>query len=150
MNSKVTGITSTTGKSATNYSEYSATTIHFWAGLLDGHLSKEQIARRSNDDIELRKRIQTTQVLIIDELGLLSASTFEKLEYVCRTVRNQENYFGGIQVIGAGDFRQLMPVPDHLYGDDGSPCYQWPNFRDVFPHHVNLNKVREDKGKCQQ
>ena len=33
--------------------------------------------------------------------------------YICRKVRTNDLYFGGLQVVGSGDFFQLPPVSDH-------------------------------------
>ena len=49
--------------------------------------------------IEVRERIEGTDVLIIDEISMVSASIFEQVEYVCRNLKNTKEYFGGLQVI---------------------------------------------------
>ena len=134
-------MTSTTGKSSQNYREFEATTLHYWAGLLDGHLSKEQLVHRAQENHSIKKRIEETDVLVIDEIGMLSAQLISNTEHVCRFIRGRNLLFGGLQIIAAGDFRQLMPVPDYLYGDLGEPCYEWENFYDVFPHRINLTEV---------
>ena len=48
--------------------------------------------------------------LIIDEISMIDAEYFDKLEAVARTVRKNDLPFGGIQVILCGDFLQLPPV----------------------------------------
>ena len=48
-------------------------------------------------------------------------------------------YFGGIQVIGGGSFKQLPPVPN--FNDPALFCFQIPIFTGVFPHHMFLNEV---------
>lgn len=47
---------------------------------------------------EARKRIQETQTLFIDEIGMLSKVMFEKVELLCRLVKDKKLYFGGLQV----------------------------------------------------
>ena len=90
---------------------------------MNAHLSKEQLRIRTEHNSSIKDRICETDVLVIDEIGLLSAHLLEKTEFLCRTVRSTNKLFGGIQVIAAGDFRQLTPVPDNIYGDVGDPCY---------------------------
>ena len=70
-----------------------------------------------------------------------SKGTFEKIEYICRNVIGNDIIFGGIQVIGSGDFLQLSPVPNILYGDFGPLCIESQVFKKTFPHHINLTEV---------
>ena len=46
---------------------------------------------------------------------------------------------GGIQIIGAGSFKQLPPIPS--FTDPGRFCFQSPIFDSVFPHHMVLDEV---------
>lgn len=46
------------------------------------------------------KRWKATRVLIIDEVSMLSAELFDKLDYIARAIRKQPEPFGGIQVSG--------------------------------------------------
>lgn len=47
-----------------------------------------------------------TQVLILDEISMISAEMFNALEQMARDLRGSELPFGGIQLILAGDFFQ--------------------------------------------
>lgn len=47
---------------------------------------------------DARQRIFSTETLIIDEVGMLSQLMFEKVELVCRILKNPHLYFGGLQV----------------------------------------------------
>ena len=51
--------------------------------------------------------------LVIDEISMVDATYFNKLEAVARAVRRKELPFGGIQLILSGDFLQLPPVAKH-------------------------------------
>lgn len=67
-----------------------ATTLHHWSRNKDGRLTKdEQFA-------DARKKIHSTQTLIIDEVGMLSKLMFEKVELVCRLVKDRQIYFYGL------------------------------------------------------
>lgn len=52
------------------------------------------------------------EVLVVDEVSMISGELFDKIEFVARAVRRCERPFGGIQVILCGDFFQLPPVFD--------------------------------------
>ncbi|XP_062613763.1 uncharacterized protein LOC134275497, partial [Saccostrea cucullata] len=120
---------------------YGATTLHHWAGILDGRYSCEELEELFlNDDkfAAARERIQSTEILIIDEISMLS----KKIIDVCRLFLKKEMVFGGLQVIGCGDFKQLPPVPNYRYGDDGSYCIESNVFQKTFQHHINLTEVK--------
>ena len=63
---------------------------------------------------------------------MLTVCVIEKLDFVARTVCEIENRpFGGIQLVMAGDFYQLLPVTNKQ--DDGQFCsrqygVRWPSF----------------------
>ncbi|XP_056007596.1 uncharacterized protein LOC130050837 [Ostrea edulis] len=123
-----------------------ATTLHHWAGILDGRYSHQTLGELFDSDDRFagaRKRIQAAQCLIIDEISMLSSRTFAMIEFVCRHVKGNDQVFGGLQVIGCGDFKQLPPVPNLRYEDDGSYCFQSKKFNMTFPHHINLLEIKE-------
>ena len=73
---------------------------------------------------------------------MLSAKLFNQVEYICRKIRCSDLYFGGIQVIGSGDFLQLPPVPDSLKQDPGDFCFKSDVFKSVFRHKILLQEVK--------
>jgi len=100
-------ITASTGIAATHIG---GMTIHSWSGLgikkkLDGY---ELTKIASNEYIH--KRITRAQILIIDEISMLSAKTLTMVEAVCREIKRNSLAFGGLQVILVGDFFQLPPI----------------------------------------
>lgn len=48
------------------------------------------------------------QVMIIDEVSMISAEMFQALEQQARYVRHNDQPFGGIQIILSGDFFQWV------------------------------------------
>ncbi|MBU0626523.1 AAA family ATPase [Patescibacteria group bacterium] len=88
----------------------SGRTIHSRSGIgvktrLDAHDLKTLFKRSY-----LHKNISKTKVLIIDEISMLSADTFDLIEQIVRYFINRTKPFGGIQVVVCGDFFQLPPV----------------------------------------
>ena len=74
----------------------------------------------------------------------MSAKAFDAIELICRSVKAKDLPFGGIQVIAAGSFVQLPPVPNIM--DPGLFAFQSLKFRSTFPHKVHLNVVvHQDK-----
>jgi ATP-dependent DNA helicase PIF1 len=72
---------------------------------------------------------------------MVSCDIFEKFETVVRTVKGNTQWFGGLQIIAIGDFYQLPPVPNQLYGDKGAYVFESPIWTSCITHRVNLEKV---------
>jgi hypothetical protein len=89
-----------------------AITLHRFCGLEDGqHSNADLLNLITYDDkfINTKQRIIETEVLIIDEVSMVSKKIFEQTEYICRKIKNPAFYFGGIQEILSSDFFQLPP-----------------------------------------
>ena len=100
-------VTASTGIAATHLD---GITIHSWSGLgIDDSVSEQRLQKMIKKK-ELRERIQKTQVLIIDEISMLSQKMFASVEETMRYFRSTFEPFGGIQLIVSGDFFQLPPV----------------------------------------
>ena len=90
-----------------------------------------------------RINIKEADTLIIDEIGMISAKMFSEVELLCRTVKQNNLLFGGIQVIGCGSFYQLPPVPSS--GDPGKFAFESEVFNQVFPHKIIFQSVHRQK-----
>lgn len=81
---KTVAVTASTGMAARQYAQQGGTTIHHWAGMLDGRYDNQYLLRRleAADDQSVIKRINETDVLLIDEISMISAKTFEQVSLV--------------------------------------------------------------------
>jgi ATP-dependent DNA helicase PIF1 len=102
-------ITSTTGLSALLIK---GMTIHRFAGIGIGDKDVETYFKKIIKIKEIRRRWQRVNVLIIDEISMMDAELFDKLEELARKIRRNDRPFGGIQIILSGDFLQLPPIGD--------------------------------------
>lgn len=68
------------------------------------HLQREAWKRKT------KKRLQKTDVLVIDEISMVENFHLERLNWIMKEVRQNEKAFGGVQVVVTGDFCQLPPV----------------------------------------
>lgn len=100
-------ITSTTGISAYNIG---GITINSFMGIGTGESSIEILLRRLRYKMNIKDRIKRTDILVIDEISMMSADIFEKINIICQTLRKSRKPFGGIQLILTGDFLQLETI----------------------------------------
>jgi ATP-dependent DNA helicase PIF1 len=88
-----------------------AKTLHSWAGV---GLAKESATHLVKEIRKSRKssmRWIGTDILVIDEISMMTPEFFEKLDEIGRAIRRTPNQpFGGIQLVLVGDFYQLPPV----------------------------------------
>lgn len=98
-------VTATTGLAS---SHIGGQTIHSWSGMgLDNYLHDDYVYTMS----ETRKKdIRKTDTLIIDEVSMMHDYNLDMVDKAMRIIRDNEQPFGGIQVILVGDFFQLPPV----------------------------------------
>lgn len=88
-------------------------TLHSWAGIGTGDAPVTKLIEKIKAHYEHKRRWEETQVLIIDEVSMLGASLFKKLDLIARIVRGRRDEpFGGIRLVMSGDFLQLSPVKD--------------------------------------
>jgi ATP-dependent DNA helicase PIF1 len=100
-------ITAATGIAATHVG---GLTLHSWSGIgIAESLSRADVDRIASKE-HVARRIQKAKVLIIEEISMLSANTFEMADAVCREVRRIDKPLGGLTVILVGDFFQLPPI----------------------------------------
>lgn len=88
----------------------SAKTIHSFSGIGVSNTSNEQILKKIKNSGFYRKNWRETDILIIDEVSMMSQHMFELLDFLGKNIRRNNRPFGGIQLIMFGDFFQLPPV----------------------------------------
>ncbi len=83
-------------------------TIHSFFGLAPGLENIKEIKPiRNSEKILLIKKLDR---VIIDEISMVRADLIDKIDHVLRTTRENNELFGGVQVIMIGDFFQLPPI----------------------------------------
>ena len=134
-------VTCTTGMACTLYNQ--SMTLHSFAGLRNSRLNMDALVLSVTSNAECLKRWRSTDVLVIDEISQCSMKTFETINVLAQRARGNNLVFGGMQVVGVGDFYQLPPVRNDM--DDAKYCFESHLWRDVFPHTVLLQNVyRQD------
>lgn len=101
------GITSMTGISAILLG---GSTMHSYLGIGLGVDSFEILFEKIRKNYKSKMKWIKTDVLIIDEISMLSPKLFEKLDLLGRSIREIDLPFGGIQLVLCGDFLQLPVI----------------------------------------
>ena len=96
--------TCTTGVSCTLYEDCTAQTLHAFSGIGQCTGTKEHLLKNVLTNEECVKQWIDTEVLLVDEISMLSMKVFDTIQYVSQKVRNSEYAFGGMQVVAFGDF----------------------------------------------
>jgi len=122
-----------------------AKTLHSWSGIGQGKGEHQRIVTSIVLNKFKRKAWKNTDVLILDEVSMLSKHLFELLDEIGKRVRKNGMPFGGIQLIFTGDFLQLPPVPNNGDPDSALFCFQSPLWKNTFDYQILLDKVFRQK-----
>jgi len=88
------------------------TTVHAWTGFINGDadvVSPLETVLSKVIPASAKFRMRSTMVLVIDEVGTLSAALITRLDAVLRALRRCSLPSGGLLVLFSGDFLQLAP-----------------------------------------
>lgn len=96
-------ITATTGVAAC---AVGGTTVHSFAGAT-ADASPAQCVKRVMGNEYAKKRWRECDILVVDEVSMMSGRFLDCLEFVGGRVRNDRRVFGGMQVVVCGDFFQV-------------------------------------------
>ena len=128
--SQIMGVTAMTGVAAVLIN---GTTLHSFLGIGLGEGSVSQLV----DKIKINGKAscwKMLQILIIDEVSMLSVELFDKLERIARIFRQNENSFGGIHLILSGDFLQLPCI-------GGEFCFKSAKWESCIPKVICFDEI---------
>ena len=128
--------------------ECNAKTIHSWSGLgLANGQDIDEMAEKVSNNYMKRGNWITTDILVIDEVSMMSKKMFELLELTSRLCRkrNISLPFGGIQIIFSGDFYQLPPVGDIDDEESCLFCFESELFDTIFENKIEFTKSFRQK-----
>ena len=119
-----------------------AKTIHSWAGIGIGNGTIEQLISRIKKNSFAKALWKTTDILVIDEVSMMSLKLFNALNAIGKVIRKNINPFGGIQVIFSGDFFQLPPVGNNDEIDTQRFCFESDDWNTVFSKTCQIQLVK--------
>lgn len=130
---------STTGISAYNIG---GMTINAFMGIGTGDSELSVLLKKVYRNKSICDRIYYTDILIIDEISMMSAALFEKIDLICQRIKRNKKFFGGIQLVITGDFLQLLPV----FNNSNSMIYKHDDIDDrlIIESDVFLGNFKQD------
>lgn len=125
-----------------------AKTVHSWAGIGLANGPSILTVRKVVDNKFKRKAWNNVDVLIIDEVSMMSQKIFEILDSIAKHIKFNTKPFGGLQVVFSGDFYQLPPV-NVVRDEDMSAfdqtasafCFESPLWQQTFTSVIQLTKI---------
>ena len=123
--------------------ECKAKTVHAWSGIRKGSGSIENNVNKILKNKFAKSVWKGADILIIDEVSMMSKKLFEMLDAIGKAVRKNYKPFGGIQLIFSGDFYQLPPVGDKDEPDTMKFCFESDLWFDTFTmeNHIILYQI---------
>lgn len=129
-------VTALTGIAACNIG---GQTLHRFAGVGLARDDVRSLIDRIKRSEATYNRWLTTKYLIIDEVSMLPCELLEKLEQIARFIRNNDEPFGGIQLIFTGDLFQLPPVD--TANNEAKYCFESDTWRRCINRTINLTEI---------
>ena len=115
-------------------------------GALSIRVGIEPIGAGDKTLAELRENLSELKIIIIDEMSLVHADLFYKIDARLKEIFKKQNPpvpFGGISVILVGDLLQIPPVK----GGDGKGKINYIFSSPKHPKNINAYNVYDNGGK---
>lgn len=117
-----------------------AKTLHSWAGIGLGKGSISELYTKIRRNQKAFRNWLCTDLLIIDEISMMTAELLDKLNQLAKKVRSNQRPFGGIQVIFVGDFYQLPPV--NKSDDETRFAFESEAWKEVITASIELTEIK--------
>jgi ATP-dependent DNA helicase PIF1 len=118
-----------------------AKTIHSWAGIGLANGDTMNVINNVSYNKFKRKKWLNTDILIIDEVSMLSSKLLAILDGIAKKIRKNNLPFGGIQLLFSGDFYQLPPVGNSNDPETMQFCFESPIWNTLFHKQISLKQI---------
>jgi ATP-dependent DNA helicase PIF1 len=119
-----------------------AKTLHSWSGIGLGNGTLDQNIKKILNNRYKKEMWKDTDVLIVDEVSMLSLKLFDMLNEIGKVIRKNPRPFGGIQLIFSGDFYQLPPVGNKDEPDTMCFCFESNNWNSIFSQDCQIQLIK--------
>jgi ATP-dependent DNA helicase PIF1 len=136
---KHVAVTAMTGCAALLIGRF-AKTLHSWAGIGLGRENAATLKATICRSGKALRRWLGTDVLIIDEVSMMTPELLEKLDAVAKLLRRNSKPMGGLQIVFVGDFYQLPPVVKEK--EEETPfVFESEAWNEIVQETVSLTKI---------
>lgn len=119
-----------------------AKTVHSWSGIGLANGYNNNIIKKVVNNKYLKKRWNEIDILVIDEVSMMSKKVFNILNEIAKKIRKNDKPFGGIQLILSGDFYQLPPVNTNANDIEKTQfCFESEHWKTVIDNVVELTYI---------
>ena len=119
-----------------------AKTLHSWSGIGLGNQPLDVLIKKIKGSKFLRALWKDTDILVVDEVSMLSLHLFNLLNQLGKAVRGNSKPFGGIQLIFSGDFYQLPPVGNRDEPETMQFCFESVDWNSTFSRECQIQLVK--------
>jgi ATP-dependent DNA helicase PIF1 len=138
LTEKHVAVTALTGCAALLLGRF-AKTLHSWAGIGLGRESAAVLAATIRRSGKALRRWLGTDILIIDEVSMLTPELLEKLDAVAKLLRRDSRPMGGLQMVFVGDFYQLPPVTKE---DEIPFVFECETWHEIVQETIQLTQIQ--------
>lgn len=126
-----------------------AKTLHSWGGLGIANGNSKDIIKHVARSKHKKNVWKTNDILVIDEVSMMSKKMFDIIDDISRTVRGKKDIpFGGMQVILSGDFYQLPPVGYNDDPDSTAFCFESDKWQECISKKIELTTIYRQNDSC--
>ena len=127
---------------------HKAKTLHSWAGIGLGKGSVSELYIKIRRNQKAMRNWLCTDLLIIDEISMMTAELLDKLNEIGKKVRSNKKPFGGIQVLFVGDFFQLPPV--NKSNEPTMFAFESLTWKEAITSAIELTQIQRQKDEVFQ
>lgn len=117
-----------------------ARTLHSWGGVGLAKESITELVKKIRANYHSMKRWLCTDILIVDEVSMMTPEFLEKLNEIGKQLRKNPKPFGGIQILFVGDFFQLPPVAKEM-----KFAFESPIWNEIIKETIQLTTINRQK-----
>lgn len=122
-----------------------AKTLHSWSAIGLGRDSANVYIANIRKSMKSLRRWLSTDVLIVDEVSMMTIELLEKLNKIAQEVRRSYKPMGGLQVIFVGDFFQLPPVVKVSAKAEKEFVFEADVWKEIVPLTIELREIMRQR-----